>query len=166
MKLIASINGEERLVEVSASEGREVRLLKQDEEKSADLVETEPGVYSAIVGRQSYEVRLEEYEKGDFGIWVDSHECRVELSDPRRLAARRGTAASSGLLEMKAPMPGKVVRRLVAEGDAVEEDQGVIVIEAMKMQNELRAPKAGVVCELRAAEGDSVAAGETLAVLE
>ena len=64
-----------------------------------------------------------------------------------------------------APMPGKVVRVLVAPGDAVEADQGIVVVEAMKMQNELKAPRAGRVISVAAKEGATVAAGETLATI-
>ena len=63
-------------------------------------------------------------------------------------------------------MPGKIVRVLVSEGDAVEAGQGVIVVEAMKMQNEVRSPKAGVVVKVAVAEGATVFAGEVLAIVE
>ncbi|HSB13592.1 MAG TPA: acetyl-CoA carboxylase biotin carboxyl carrier protein subunit, partial [Bryobacteraceae bacterium] len=65
-----------------------------------------------------------------------------------------------------APMPGKVVRVLAAEGDLVEAGQGLLVVEAMKMQNEVKAPKAGRVAALAAREGGTVAAGDVLAVIE
>ena len=67
---------------------------------------------------------------------------------------------------MLAPMPGKVVRILVAEGDEVEKGKGVLVVEAMKMQNEIKSPKKGVVKKLSAAEGSAVNAGDVLAVIE
>ena len=67
---------------------------------------------------------------------------------------------------MTAPMPGKIVRLLVAEGQTVEAGQGLLVVEAMKMQNEMKAPKAGHVVSLTAREGATVAAGEVLAAIE
>ena len=67
---------------------------------------------------------------------------------------------------MTAPMPGKVVRVLVATGDVVETSQGLVVVEAMKMQNELKATRPGRVIEIRAREGETVGAGDTLVVLE
>ncbi len=63
-------------------------------------------------------------------------------------------------------MPGRLVRVLVARGDAVAAHQGVVVIEAMKMQNELKSPKNGKVAELRVAPGDTVSAGDVLAVIQ
>ena len=69
-------------------------------------------------------------------------------------------------MNIAAPMPGKVVRLLVAEGDAVEAGQGLLVVEAMKMQNEMKAPKPGTVVSLTAREGATVAAGEVLAAIE
>jgi biotin carboxyl carrier protein len=91
----------------------------------------------------------------------------VTLSDPKRL---RGAAAAGGehggRAQIKAPMPGKVVRVLVEAGQTVEAGQPVVVVEAMKMQNELKSPKSGTVAELRAAPGATVNAGDVLVIVE
>ncbi len=87
--------------------------------------------------------------------------------DPRSLKGRRGSAAGKeGPREVKAPMPGRVVRVMVQVGDEVEENQGVVVIEAMKMQNELRSPKAGSVVKLGPGPGETVEQGGVLVVVE
>ncbi len=67
---------------------------------------------------------------------------------------------------VRAPMPGRVVRVLAAEGDEVAEQQGVVVLEAMKMQNEMRSPKAGRIRRVAVQVGDTVAAGDLLALVE
>jgi biotin carboxyl carrier protein len=98
---------------------------------------------------------------------VGGREHRVAVSDPRSLRGqRRRPGAGNGTLQIKASMPGRVARVLVAPGDAVVAHQGVVVIEAMKMQNELKAARDGRVVEVRVAAGDKVASGQVLAVLE
>jgi biotin carboxyl carrier protein len=89
------------------------------------------------------------------------------VEDPRALRGRGGAGAgSSGPRAVKAPMPGRVVRILVAEGDEVEAMQGVAVIEAMKMQNELKAPGPGRISKVAAVAGSTVEAGQILIVIE
>lgn len=90
----------------------------------------------------------------------------LRVVDPLRRAAERAAAARpAGPAEVKSPMPGKVVRALVAIGASVTAGQPVMVVEAMKMENELKSPRDGVVRELRAADGQAIEAGQTLVVL-
>jgi biotin carboxyl carrier protein len=96
---------------------------------------------------------------------VRGHQVTVEFLDSARQARRRG-GASEGIAEIRAPMPGKIVRILRAQDDAVEAHQGIVVMEAMKMQNEIRAPKAGKVVDLRVKEGDAVKLGDLIARVE
>jgi biotin carboxyl carrier protein len=91
----------------------------------------------------------------------------VALTDPKRLRGARGAGAeASGRAQVRASMPGKVVRVLVEAGASVEAGEGLVVVEAMKMQNELKSPKAGVVVEVRAEAGATVNAGDVLVVVE
>lgn len=91
----------------------------------------------------------------------------VEVRDPRSLRSRRAAASNeAGPRQLTAPMPGKVVRILAAAGSSVEAGQGVLVVEAMKMQNELKSPKAGKVQKILVAEGAAVNAGDALAIVE
>jgi len=100
-------------------------------------------------------------------VFVGPRQYAVTLADPKRL---RGAAVAGGQADgaarIVAPMPGKVVRVLVAQGAQVEAGAGVVVVEAMKMQNELKAPKAGVVLSLNVAVGATVNGGDVLAVIE
>ena len=122
----------------------------------------EPGFYSVLVGGRSY--RVAEGARGE--MLVNGVPLAVELFDPRGLRGRRGGASNEGRQEIAAPMPGKVVRVLVAAGDTVEAGQGLVVVEAMKMQNEMKSPKAGRVIEVRIRPGAAVVAGEALVVVE
>jgi biotin carboxyl carrier protein len=91
----------------------------------------------------------------------------ITIIDPKRLRSGQSTAAHhAGAAEIVSPMPGKIVRVLVEAGANVAAGDGVIVVEAMKMQNEMKAPKAGVVISINAAEGATVNAGDVLAVIE
>jgi biotin carboxyl carrier protein len=125
----------------------------------------EPGVYSILVDGRSYEARVEESDRGVL-VFIDGHRFEVEIRDPRRWSRQTGRQGVEGRLNVTAAMPGKIVRLLVAEGHTVEAGQGLLVVEAMKMQNEMKAPKAGVVVSLTAREGATVAAGDVLAAIE
>ena len=104
---------------------------------------------------------------GSGSVTVGHHQFSYQVYDPRSLATRRQRARQDeGTLLLKATMAGRVVRLLVEQGAAVEAQAGIVVIEAMKMQNELRAQRAGRVTELRVVEGEMVSAGQVLATIE
>jgi biotin carboxyl carrier protein len=131
-----------------------------------DAVSTQDGVLSILLDGKSYEVK-QETTGTDFNIVVGGLGFPAEVRDPRSLRSRRGgDTGSEGLKKIVAPMPGKVVRILAQPGTAVEHGQGVIVIEAMKMQNELKSPKKGIVKKLAVREGAAVEAGQSLAEVE
>ena len=91
----------------------------------------------------------------------------VAIIDPKRLRSTQSSGAHhSGAAEIISPMPGKIVRVLVEVGAKVAAGAGVVVVEAMKMQNEMKAPKAGVVVSINTEEGATVNAGDVLAVIE
>ena len=128
----------------------------------ADVQAVEAGVLSLIVEGRQYRCVLD----GD-AVVIGGRRFPFVVEDPRSLRGRRGAGAgAAGPRAVKAPMPGRVVRVLVAEGDEVAEHQGVVVIEAMKMQNELKAPKAGRVVRVAVAVDGTVGSGEVLVVVE
>jgi len=136
------------------------------QELRVDAVVTRPDVMSLLIDGQSYEIKREQTAT-DLHMWVGSTRFGVELRDPRSLRSRRdGTGDDKGPKKLLAPMPGKVVRVLVAEKSEVEAGQGIVVVEAMKMQNEIKSPKKGVVQKILAAAGANVNAGEVLAIVE
>jgi biotin carboxyl carrier protein len=121
-----------------------------------------PGIFSILIEGRSYQATI----LAPGTIQVNDRIFEVEIFDPRELRVRSAAGASHGRQNILAPMPGKVVRLLVSVGDAVEPGQGLIVVEAMKMQNEMKSPKAGIVAEIRTKDGATVAAGEILVVIE
>jgi biotin carboxyl carrier protein len=127
----------------------------------AELVEVEPGVYSVIEGLNVWEVRVATNE-----IIIRGHRFHFEIDDPRQWKRSVHRADAQGRVSITAAMPGKIVRLLVAAGDFVTAGQGILVVEAMKMQNELKAPRDGRVTSIEARENDSVNAGAVLATIE
>ena len=135
----------------------------------ADAVEVGNGVYSILIGGESLEARVEKAPgpSGRLTAFVADREYALAVCDSRQWRKQRGAAAEAeGAQQVLAPMPGKIVRVLVAAGDAVNAGQGVAVVEAMKMQNEIRTPKSGKVARLHVKEGQTVSAGEAIAVVE
>ncbi|HEV2289213.1 MAG TPA: biotin/lipoyl-containing protein [Candidatus Acidoferrales bacterium] len=134
-------------------------------EVAADLVEVQPGVYSVLIGGQAFEASVTA-DSTSSRVMIGEHEFPFEVVDPRRWnRGRRGVAGAEGKQSIIAPMPGKIVRLLVKNEDSVEIGQGLIVVEAMKMQNEIKSPKAGKIERLDVKEGQAVNAGEILAVI-
>ncbi|MCS7023447.1 MAG: biotin/lipoyl-binding protein [Bryobacteraceae bacterium] len=130
-----------------------------------DCRQVEPGVYSLLRGNQSWEVRV--WQNGSaMVVELPGGRLEAEVVNPRDAAPRRASFGAEGRQSVSSPMPGKVVRLLVELGDQVEFGQGLVVVEAMKMQNELKAPKAGKVVALPARVNASVNAGEILVTLE
>lgn len=132
----------------------------------ANWVRVAPGRYSILLEGRSYEARVTLAPGADtareFAVRVGGENYRVELHDPRAWQRRSGGPGSDGPQDINAPMPGKVIKLLVAQGDEVKEDQGLLVMEAMKMQNELRAPRAGRVEKIYVREGEGVETGAKL----
>ena len=129
------------------------------------------GVYLLIHGGRVYECRVGAEPgaegRGALRVSVGAREYGVRLADPKHLrGAVSGEGEQGARAQVKAPMPGKVVRVLVEAGQAVEAGQGLVVVEAMKMQNELKSPKSGTVAELRAEPGSTVNAGDVLVIVE
>jgi biotin carboxyl carrier protein len=125
----------------------------------------EAGVYTFVAGDRIYEARVWAREPNSLNVTIDglSFPTRVIDRKHRRLPIEHGIEGRQNLV---APMPGKVVRVLVAAGDEVALGQGVVVVEAMKMQNEIKSPKAGRVLEVRVTEGATVGANQILAIVE
>ncbi len=135
------------------------------EPRAVDIVEAAPGRYSILLEGRSFEVHAEP-AGGGYRIHTQGHDVTVEVDDPRRWAGAGGRGeAADGHAEIIAPMPGKVVRVLVEEDQEVAEGEGLIVIEAMKMQNEIRSPKPGVVEQIHVRAGDTVELGMSLMVV-
>lgn len=132
---------------------------------SASVIEVMPGVFSVLLGSRSLTVHIVP-DREDVQVWIGNERRLISLADARDRAPKSKRVSAAGPVEVRAQMPGKVIRVLVAPGDAVENGQGLIVVEAMKMQNEMKSPKAGTVKKIHAEEGATVAAGQALILIE
>jgi biotin carboxyl carrier protein len=132
-----------------------------------DAALTARDVLSVLVGGDAFEVKRERSLRGDLHLVIGSARYEIDVQDPRSLRNRRAAAGGeAGPQKITAPMPGKIVRVILAEKDEVRAGQGVIVMEAMKMQNEMKSPKDGRVLKILVAEGATVNPGDILAVID
>ncbi len=150
MKRTAIVEG--RAYDVNGAEG-------------AAIVEVRPGVYSILDGTRSVEARVVA-NGGGYTVHVNGLRYDVEVFDPRDRKSSSAQTGGRGPQRIAAPMPGKVIRTLVEVGAEVSAGEGLVVVEAMKMQNEMKSPKAGRVVELRVRAGATVSAGEVLVVVD
>lgn len=166
MQVEIDIGGRLRLVRLSRSgdqftvtvDGRNVEMSAvRIDDRTLSLIFPDGASYEVIVGNPG--------ESGERAIQIGGIEVGVSIKDGRRARRRDDAAQGSGSLRITAPMPGKIVRLLVRAGDRVAARQPVIVMEAMKMENELRATVDGTVAELHVQEGASVDAGVLLATI-
>jgi biotin carboxyl carrier protein len=139
------------------------RLDRKDLEIDPVLVRSD--VLSLRVGNSAYEIKSERVAN-DLHLWVGTRRFAAEVRDPRSLRGRSRAGSDQGPKKITAPMPGKVLRLLVREGEAVESGRGIAVVEAMKMQNEIKSPKKGIVEKILVGEGAAVNAGDVLAIVE
>jgi len=163
----ASSGGRDHRLDVwQGKDGLRVRL--DDRELHVNFLQVDPGLYSLLIEGRSYEIDLLKLEDA-LMVLVNGQPFRVEIQEERerRLRVAVGKAEiKAGKRAVAAPMPGKVVRLLVRSGDAVRPGDGLVVVEAMKMENELKAPAAGTVKEIRVEEGKAVSGGDVLLVIE
>lgn len=177
MRLTITINGQEHTLELVR--GGKLSCKLDGASFEAEGVEVQPGVYSLLLGGRSFQVRVAPNsadaagsagsvaaQAGHYQVQIDGTSYRVAVRDPRRRTRGGDTLALEGKQNVAAPMPGRVVRILVAENQAVEAGQGLIVVEAMKMQNEIRCTKSGSVQKVLVREGQAVNSGQTLLVVE
>jgi len=158
--------GKRRVVELAQKNGA-WKISLDGNALDANAVEVAPNTFSVLLNGESHQVRIAPRPDGSLTLHTGLAEYHVEVTDPRSWRGRRhGTLEAKGRQQVVAAMPGKVVRLLVKQGDAVEAGQGLLVVEAMKMQNEIRSPKSGKIEKLFASEGQAVNAGEVLLWVE
>ncbi|MEZ5345271.1 MAG: biotin/lipoyl-containing protein [Pyrinomonadaceae bacterium] len=168
MKLISQLDGQNIEIELEKTESG-LTAAVDGRVYMLEASAPEPNVYLLKHNNTVYEV----YVSSELGpakpvnVKVRDHEFEISVSDPRSLRGV-GTGANSfdGVSELKTAMPGKVVRILTKKGEEVLKGDGIIVVEAMKMQNEMKSPRDGLVKEIRFNEGDTVNAGDILAVID
>lgn len=161
MTLEVTVNGETRRMRLDV-DGERITSRWGETETAFNARQVEPGVYHLLHEGRSLTVVVDE----NGTLLADGRTFQVEVTDPRNAAPGRGGAGRTGQVKIASPMPGKVVRVLVAAGDTVEAGQGLLVVEAMKMQNEMKAPRAATVVKVNASDTATVTAGEVLMILE
>jgi len=159
-----TIDGKSHRLDLNRADGHWSCSL-DGREFEVDAILARPDVLSLRIGNMAYEVKSERVAN-DLHLWVGSQRFAVEVRDPRSLRGRVRAGDDHGPKKIVAPMPGKVVRLLVHEGDAVEPGAGVAVVEAMKMQNEIKSPKKGTIQKVLVTDGAAVNAGDVLAIVE
>jgi biotin carboxyl carrier protein len=132
---------------------------------TASVIEVMPGVFSVLLSNRSFTIDIVP-DGENLEIWTGGERHVVSIADSRDRSSRNKKQSAAGPTELRAPMPGKVIKLLVRPGAAVEPGQGLMVVEAMKMQNEMNPPKKGIVSRIYAVEGATVVAGEALIVVE
>jgi len=169
MKLHATIAEYQTDIQIK-DEGRRVFAEIDDRRYELDVHESgSNGCYLLISNGQVFDCRVEgRPESGQpVEVVVGTTPCTVTLTDPkRRSSSASASAHGDAAARILAPMPGKVVRILVAAGDQVKAGDGILVVEAMKMQNEMKSPKAGTVIALSVQTGATVNGGDVLAIIE
>jgi biotin carboxyl carrier protein len=164
MKYVAEAGGEQVEIELESADPDDVRASVDGRAYRLAFRELEPGVFRLERNGDSVEIAVTEDGRG-YEVRVAGRRIGVEILDRRALLAGRSAGRIEGRTEVRAPMPGKIVRVLVEEGSSVERGQGLVVVEAMKMQNALRAAAPGRVDRVAVATGQRVDAGDLLVVL-
>jgi biotin carboxyl carrier protein len=180
VKLHVTAAGRTRAVDISRN--GDTFLVSLDGRQHTVDVKVIDGVWSVLIGpvgpatagpydperaKRSHEVAFSSSAEGGMTVHIDGVPVEVSINRMRRAAGpAASTPSDGGPQRVTAPMPGKIVKLLVKPGDKVQPHQGMVVVEAMKMENELRARAAGTVSEVRVMEGASVEAGAILVILE
>jgi biotin carboxyl carrier protein len=165
LSLVVQIDGKEHQLKLERAEGG-WRCVLDGREIKAEAVLVRRDVLSLRIAGRVYEVKRDPSVTGTH-LWVGHTPYAAEWRDPRSLRGRkRGNADDESPRKLIAPMPGKVIRVLLAEKAQVEAGQGIVVMEAMKMQNEIKSPRKGTIQKILAAEGTNVNAGDVLAIVE
>ncbi|PWU17162.1 MAG: acetyl-CoA carboxylase biotin carboxyl carrier protein subunit [Candidatus Rokuibacteriota bacterium] len=166
MRFEAELGGSAIPVEVSGTDGRYLVTVGDDVPEEVDARQAAEGIWSLLIGGASYVVEVSERD-GVSVVGVDGERYHIRVEEETRYTIRtRGGKAATGGQVLKAPMPGKVVHIHAQVGQSVKVGDTLIVLEAMKMENEFRAAVAGRVTDVRVQVGQAVNPGDTLVVIE
>ena len=166
MKYVATVGGQEHVVEVAVRADGLYRLVIGDREWEVDARLTAQGIYSLLIDNVSYVADVVDAAGACFvGVRGETYAITVEEQTRHIIRTKGGVAPGGGGQTLKAPLPGKISRVAVRPGDAIQAGDTLLVIEAMKMENELRAGAAGTITEVRVQVGQAVNAGDVLIVM-
>ncbi len=167
MKLIADLDDEKYSVEIKR-DGNKLTADINGRIYELEASEPEPNVHLFKHENKIHQIFVSPNQRpGEpFAVSAGNRNYEIKISDPKRLRGKHGGESADGASELKTAMPGKLVRVLVEIGAEIKKGEGVLIVEAMKMQNEMKAPKDGIVKEIRFEEGATVNAGDVLAIIE
>jgi biotin carboxyl carrier protein len=167
LKLSIEVDGESYFLEWRPNGSQSEFTLSGAANSSgnASINEVMPGVFSVLLDTRSFTVHVGS-RADELEVWTDNQRHSISVADTRDRSATSANASIAGPIDVRAQMPGRVIKVLVELGAAVEAGQGLIIVEAMKMQNEMKAIRNGRVSKIHVAEGAAVAAGESLILIE
>ena len=165
MKYSAIVQGKNLEIDLKKVESGQIEAEIDGRSYTLQGKRVQPGTYWFNWDNRSIEVSVTKTPVG-YTVAVSGQHADVEIIDARTALRRGAHQGQAGAAQLRAPMPGKVIKLLVSEGAEVEANQGIVVLEAMKMQNEIKSPKKGVVKKVDVAEGAAVNAGDPLATIE
>lgn len=169
MKLIAELDDEQHDIEILRGDDSKLTARVDGRVYQLEASEPEPNVYLFKHDNQIHQIFVSPNERSGTSVSVScaGNDFEIKIYDPKRLrGSGAGSGEAGGASEVKTAMPGKVVRVLAEAGAKIKKGDGVIIVEAMKMQNEMKSPKDGIVREIRFAIGATVNAGDVLAVID
>ena len=141
-----SVTGRTKHIVDLEKEGSASKVFLDGQPVDANVIMAAPNAVSVILNGEAFEIHITPSLDGTYKLQTGPHEFQADIRDPRAWRGRKqGTVEAEGRQQIVAPMPGKVIHLLVNVGDEVEAGQGLVVVEAMKMQNEIRSPKKGKV---------------------
>jgi biotin carboxyl carrier protein len=167
MGFVARLGERMYTIDIEAIEKSYYKVAVDNNEFFIDGKKTGRTNYSLIVDNRSFEIEVD-HAGDEYRVLVDGRSYHINLVDERRVRSGSTDAGAQlyGTQRVTVPMPGQVIALLVSEGDAVERGQGLVIIEAMKMENEVRSPVTGTVKEIRVKSGESVEGGTLVAIVE
>jgi biotin carboxyl carrier protein len=169
LELELNVEGRKAMVKEISRDGSQLTISVDNELFNVDIVKVGPAEYSVLYKGRSYNIEVvpgSEPKHYTVNTFYFTHDIEVVDAESRYIRSRNDAAGGHVSNIIRSPMPGKIVKILVAVGDAVEVGQTVIIVSAMKMESEFKASKAGIVSEIPVAEGDTVDGNQVLVVIE
>lgn len=169
MELELNIEGRQAILKEINRDGNQLTIAVDDEIFNVDLVKVGPAEYSILYKGRSYNIEVvpgREPKHYTVNTFYFTNEIEVVDAETRYIRSRDNAAGSHASNIIRSPMPGKIVKILVAEGDKVEVGQTVIIVSAMKMESEFKATKAGIVSKIPVSEGETVDGNQVLVEIE
>ena len=169
MELELNLEGRKSILKEISRKGNQLTISVDDEVFNVDLVKVGPAEYSLLYKGRSYNIEVvpgREPKHYTVNTFYFSHEIEVVDAETRYIRSRDNAIGGHASNIIRSPMPGKIVKILVTEGDVVEVGQTVIIVSAMKMESEFKASKAGIVAKISVAEGDTVDGNQVLVEID